>query len=218
MRRLILLLAVFPALLSAQSSPDSLSPGVPRLTLKVNAGALIYPAKQAYAFAANVRIAPQWSIQVGAGAIFASSAFAGLKGESYKGLRLRGGIQYYFYTPKNSAYYLALEGKHHDIRHLSLRHVWRQGQQYVQFMPIERKVRTYAVDWCVGAQTYHGRKKRFLIEPYAGFGIAYHRVRLLLPPDGEPFEEFGEGLFEYPEGNSRWLDLMLGVHVGVALW
>jgi len=218
MRLLILLLAGLPALLPAQSSTDSLSPGVPRLALKVNAGALINPAKQAYAFAANVRLAPQWSMQLGAGAIFASSSFAGLKGESYKGLRLRGGIQYYFYTPKNSAYYLALEGKHHDIRHISRRYVWRQGQQYVQFMPVERKVRTYAVDWCVGAQIFQGKHKRFLIEPYAGFGIAYHRVRLLLPPDGELLDEFGEGLFEYPEGKSRWLDLMLGVHVGVAVW
>lgn len=218
MRLLTLLLAGLPALLPAQSSTDSLSPGVPRLALKVNAGALINPAKQAYAFAANVRLAPRWSMQLGAGAIFASSSFAGLKGESYKGLRLRGGIQYYFYTPKNSAYYLALEGKHHDIRHISRRYVWRQGQQYVQFMPVERKVRTYAVDWCVGAQIFQGKHKRFLIEPYAGFGIAYHRVRLLLPPDGELLDEFGEGLFEYPEGKSRWLDLMLGVHVGVAVW
>ena len=218
MRILILLLAGLPNLLPAQSTPDSLPSGVPRLTLKVNASALLYPAKQSYAFAANVRLAPRWSVQVSAGAIFYSSAFANLKGESYKGLRLRGGIQYFFYTPKNSAFYLALEGKHHDIRHIHLRNVWRQGRQYVQYMHVERTVRTYAVDWCIGAQTFHGRKKRLLIEPYAGFGVAHHRVRLLLPPDGEPFEEIGEGLFEYPEGKSRWLDLMLGVHVGVAIW
>ncbi len=220
MRPIIFLLALIPSCLPAQSDD---APGIPRLTLKTNAGILINPFKQAFSFAADIRLAPQISADIGAGAFFNSTAFADNKGESYRGLRLRAGIKYFLIQAERNAFHVGLEGKYHDIRNIQIREVFRQGQQYLQFYPVERNVQTKGIALRAGWQFYLGAKKRFLLEPYTGLGVLFHEVHSGLPPDAvlvgdDVIEFFTLESFEYEAGKSTTPDALLGVHLGIALW
>lgn len=217
MRLLVLLAALLPLSLVAAVFPDSVpARRIPRLILKTNVGAPLFVAKQSWTVSADLRIAPRLSIQAGGGAFFYSGTFAAREGESYKGLRLRYGVKYFASLSANSAFYVGLEAKYHDIRHRKYRDVFRQGQQYIENLLTDRRVRTHAVGWCIGVQTWNGKRKRLLIEPYSGFGIGFHTVRHLLPADAEPIG--GEGVLEFATGKSRLPELFFGMHIGFAIW
>lgn len=217
MRLLVLLAALLPFALVASVSPDSVpAHRIPLLTLKTNVGAPLFVAKQSWAVAADLRIAPRVSVQAGGGSFFYSGTFAPLEGESYKGLRLRYGIKYFAGISSRTGFYIGLEAKYHDIRHRRFRDVFRQGQQYIENLLTERRVRTHAIGWCIGVQTFNGKRKRLLIEPYAGFGIGFHNVKHDLPPDAEPTGN--DGLFELETGKSRLPELFFGMHMGYIIW
>ena len=220
MRAIVFLLTLLPCYLPAQTDD---APGIPRLTLKTNAGILINPFKQAFGFATDIRLSRRISADIGAGAFFNSAAFANNKGESYRGMRLRAGIKYFLIQSERNAFHVGLEGKYHDIKNIQIREVFRQGQQYLQFYPVERKVRTKGIALRAGWQFYLGAKKRFFIEPYTGLGVLFHDVHSGLPPDatlvGDDVQEFFPlASFEYGEGKSTTPDVLLGLHCGIALW
>ncbi len=193
-------------------------PGLPLLTFKTDIGALLNPFKQAFAFGADVRLSPKISLDAGAGAFIGSVLqYADHRGESYTGLRAQAGLKFYLKRSENAAFYLGPEGKYHDIKHVAIREIFRQGQQYTEFYPVERKVRTQGLAARAGWQFYLGAQKRLLLEPYGGFGVQFNQVRRQLPPDAEMLEEPGF-LFEFVPGNSTTPYLLLGLHVGVALW
>ena len=197
---------------------DGAVPGLPFLTFKTDIGALINPIKQAYFFGADLRLTSRISADAGAGAFIGSALqYADHEGESYKGLRVQAGLKYYLIQSENHGFYLGLEGKYHDIKHVAIREIFRQGQQYLEFYPVERKIRTQGVAGRAGWQFYLGQNKRLLLEPYAGFGVQFNQVERLLPPDAEMIEEPGF-LFEFEPGNSVTPTVHLGVHLGVVLW
>lgn len=214
MRTIVFLILFLPVCLTAQKES-----GIPFFTLKTNVSALLNPIKQAYAFAADFRLSSRISADAGAGAFLGSPLqFAQRKGESYTGLRLRAGLKYYLIQRNRYAFHVGLQGKYHDIKHITIRQVLRQGQQYLEILPVERTLQTYGVAGRTGWQFYLGTNKRLLLEPYCGFGIAWHEARRNLPPDAELIEEGGFLTFEYEQGKSIMPDILLGVYLGVALW
>lgn len=213
-----LILFLLPVCLSAQTGRDTAAPGIPLLAFKINAIPLLNPFKQAIAVSADLRLAPRFSVNAGAGSFLGSIAFANVEGESYTGLRLRAGVKYFPAVSKTSAFYVGIESKYHDINHLRFRRVFRQGQQYLELMKTKREVKTRGLAFCAGGQFYEGPKKRLLIEPFFGLGVAWHEVTLPLPPDAELVEEEEFISLEYDPGRSRILDVLLGIHVGVSMW
>ncbi len=218
MRALAFLFLLLPTGLFAQSAVMPDTPRVPRLTFKVNSGVLLIPFKQAAAFATDIRLAPRWSIDLGAGMFFHSSLFAGTEGESYEGLRTRAGLKYHTASVGTSTFFIGLEGKYQDIRNISIKQVFRQGQQYVEWLPLERNVHTGGVAARIGWQHYFGKRNRILIDHFAGLGIDFHRIQIDLPPDAEIVETARLFTLELPEGNSRRASILLGLHIGYALW
>lgn len=215
MRILIVLLACLPGMAMAQSDA---APGIPRLTLKTNVSTLLNPFKQAYGFGTDLRLTQRTSVDLGAGAFINSATFANNKGESYRGLRLRAGFKYYLKQGVRYGFHIGLEGKYHDITNQTIREVFRQGQQYTEFLTIERKIKTVGLGVIAGWQFYLGQHRGFLIEPYAGVGVLLNNVTRSLPADAELLnrEEFFS--FEYEPGQHALPDLLIGVHVGFALW
>ncbi len=218
MRVLLLFLLLSGARLFAQPGSANGSLELPALTIKTNLPPLLNPFKQAFSLGADLPLARQFSADAGVGAFFNSIYFADQKGESYKGLRLRAGLKYHIPRPGRSTLYIGLEGKYNDIRHISLREVFRQGQQYIEILPVERTVKTRGMAFRMGRQYYTGAYQKILIEPYFGMGLAYTKVTRSLPPDAEllPDNEFLN--FEYGPGTTRILDLVFGVQIGLALW
>jgi len=215
MRTIVFLILFLPVCLTAQKES-----GIPFFTLKTNVSALLNPIKQAWTISGDLRLTPEFSADIGAGTFLGSPLqFAQREGESYKGLRLRAGLKYYLIQRNRYAFHVGLEGKYHDIKHITIRQVLRQGQQYLEILPVERTLKTYGVAGRTGWQFYLGANKRLLLEPYLGFGMATHQVRRILPSDAELFDgEEGFLSFEYEQGKSVWPDILLGVYLGVALW
>lgn len=217
MRSFLLILFVFPYGLSAQK--DAAAGGLPLLTFKTNVTALLNPVKQAYAFGADIRLGSRMTADVGAGAFLGSPLqFASHKGETYKGLRLRAGLKYYLVQKGRSAFHLGMEGKVHNIKHFRFWEVLRQGQQYTEFLLVERKIDTQGLASRAGLQIFLGEKRRFFIEPYAGLGLLFNTVKLQLPPDAEIINDGGIFVFEFEPGRRVSPDLIVGLHFGVAMW
>lgn len=218
MRVLLFLFLLNTSALLAQSGPATGVVELPALTIKTNLTPLLNPFKQAFSLGADLRFARRFSADAGVGAFFNSIYFADQKGESYKGLRLRAGLKYHIPRPGRSTLYIGLEGKYNDIRHISLREVFRQGQQYIEILPVERTVKTRGMAFRMGRQYYSGAYQKILIEPYFGMGLAYTKVTRSLPPDAELLSDNEFLNFEYSPGTTRILDLIFGVQIGLTLW
>lgn len=219
MRYPILLLFLTPIALSAQSPERGNATYLPILTVKTNATALLNPVKIAWELAADVRIAERITIDAGAGTFLDSPLqFAQHEGETYRGIRLRAGAKYYLVQRPRSAFQVGLSGKYHDIRNVQIMQVFRQGRQYIEYYPTERRIKTRGLAVRTGWQFYLGKNKRFLLEPYTGLGVVFHQVSRELPADAEAVTTFREFFtFELQEGDTRIPDLLLGLYVGIPI-
>lgn len=218
MRTLLFLVLLLPISLGAQPDSTTRANALPRLTLKLNSGALLNPFKQAAAFATDIRLAPRISVDLGAGAFLNSTIFAETKGESYRGLRLRAGFKYHLLVEDASTFYIGAEGKYQDIKHMHYQEVFRQGLQYLEILSLKRTVRTSGAAVRIGWQFHFGKNLRWILEQSLGMGMDVNQVSQLLPPDAElvPEERFIN--FELPEGRSQRLALLYSIHFGVLLW
>lgn len=218
MRHLVFLFLLFGTSLFAQNGRDANSTAIPHFTLKTNLGILISPAKQAFAFTTDIRVAPRFSIDVGAGAFFNSLSFAQFKDETYTGLRLRGGFKYYFDALGGNPFHVGVEFKYNGIKNLNYREILRQGGQYVETRLTDRRVKTVGVAARIGWHFFVGKRDQFLVEPFMGLGLMRHDVSFNLPPDAEVFQENGLFSFEYGIGKSTTPDVLLGLHFGYVFW
>lgn len=217
MRLLPLVLLFCSAAVCSATDPHP----IPRLIVKTNATTLINVYKPAVALTADLRVAPRFSVDASAGAILGSPIFAPRQGDTYSGLRLRSGFKYFADISENDAFHIGLEAKYNDVTNTRQRTVLRQGGQYRQIMPTDRLVRTIGFAGRLGWHFYSGANRRLLLELYTGIGGAWHTVkRAGLPPDAQPveFEDRVFFNFEYPNGKSSTLDLLLGLHIGYAIW
>jgi hypothetical protein len=192
---------------------------MPRFTLKTNTSTLLHPFKPAIALTSDIRLSQRFSLDVGAGWILDGWPFANQRGESYQGPRLRLGFKYIHSNPQSrSLGFLGVEAKYNDVIHQQWREVGRQGGQYREILMTRRLVKSTGLAYRMGRQFFLGASKRFIIEPYAGLGIALHTVTMNLPEDAIPFPERGMFLFEYPEGRTLLMDMLYGIHIGYAFW
>ncbi len=220
MRAIIILFAGLPWLGFAQDSLRTAAPEkIPLFVFKTNLSTLVNPYKPAYAFTADIRLAPRISLDLGAGMIFDGNPFANEEGEQYKGGRYRAGAKYYVELGQSYAAHVGLEMKYNDVTHRTWRNVLRQGGQFQQTMLVDREVNTWGAALRTGVQVFFGPRDRLMMEFYGGLGIVRHSVRMRLPPDGEVLDPRGFILnFELPQGVTSGLDFLLGLHFGFALW
>ncbi len=192
---------------------------LPMLVLKANASTLLNPFKPALAATVDVRLSRRFTLDAGVGRILGSSTFANHRGERYQGGRYRAGIKYYMDFGKVGGYYIGFEGKYNSVEHRYWRDVFRQGRQYEETLLVDRRVLTQGLALRIGGQFFFGARKRFVLEPYAGWGLVRHDVSVRTPPDAELlFRGFEWFSLELPEGRSGGLDMLLGIHIGYALW
>jgi hypothetical protein len=112
-----------------------------------------------------------------------------------------------------------LEGKYHDIRHVKVETFLRQGGQYFETLQYDRIVRTQGLAFRMGFQTHFGKQNAFVVEPFFGVGMAVHSVTIHLPPDAERINQEGWLFnFEYDPGQTRSLDILLGINIGWCIW
>lgn len=205
---------------AAEAQTGRLPVEIPRTTLKFNAFPLMSSTKQGLIVTGDFRVSPRIAVDGGMGWYFNSPLLAGHEGEHYRGIGLRAGAQYYFRKKRDQKlFYLGLEGKYNFIRHLAYREAFRQGQQYVQILPVHRKVINSGVAIRAGFPTYFGRKKQFIVEPVFGLGVQFFDVQRDLPYDAElVVPDRPLFTFEIEPGDTRLADVYFGLWLGVALW
>lgn len=216
MRALLFFLLGLPGLIRAQQAAAGFE--IPRLALKAHILPLFNPFKTAADLVADIRLAPAFSVDLGAGRLLHSRFYADEAGESYTGLRLRGGFKYFMPTSGKHALHLGLEARYHDIRHVKVADALRQGGQYVETIQYDRNVRAAGLAFRMGFQGYFGKNDRFVWEPFCGLGFSQYNIRVDVPSDAELLA--GGRLFdlEYPVGKSPGLHFLFGVHLGWCFW
>lgn len=223
-RALLILLLLWPfCTLGAQDTLATGHSGIPRLTLKTNATTLLNIFKPSAMITADLRLAPRWSMDIGAGAFLVSSFFADKPGEHYYGLRARAGMKYFFSLQPDVSWHLGMEAKYNQVQHAYWGRVLRQGGQFEQILLIDRRVKSIGAALRIGVQLYLGRHKRMLVDFYTGFGFVTNNViEKNLPPDAERlfdevFQTFRDD-YQYPTGRRTIPDFLLGIHMGYLFW
>lgn len=223
MIRALILLAVLLPVGSLQAQ-DSLAPQasrIPRLTLKTNVTTLLNTAKTSAMLTADLRLAPRWSVDIGAGSFLFSSFFADDPGEHYYGLRARAGMKYFFSLRPEASWYAGFEAKYNDIQHAYWERLLRQGGQFEQVFLVDRSVKSTGAALRIGAQFYFNADRRLLLDVYTGIGfMANHVAESNHPPDAEPITRglFSADDFMYLNGRHTIADYLLGMHIGYSFW
>jgi hypothetical protein len=215
-------ITVFTLVLSVLAwgqQPESV-PGLPGLVIRASLLPLGNQFKQSANLATDIRLNDQISVDLGAGWMLGSTAFVKYRGESYQGPRFRAGFKYFIQTEARQAAHIGVEAVYQEVLHRKYRNVLRQGGQYAQTLLDRRHVRTTGIYLRTGNYFYLSRNRRWMMEPQFGLGLRFHTVWRSNPPDVEILPP-GRGTFftfEYDEGRSNTLHLLLGLHLGYAFW
>lgn len=216
MRSIVFLFLCLTTLAQAQERAPK--PPRPPFTIKVMPLGLLNPVQQSLMFHADIPLARHFGIEMGVGPVLNSAVYASLKGEEYKGYRVRPALRYYFDNRSGGYSYLALASKFYHIDSKEFVQVLRQGAQYTEWMLRRIVTDTKGVSLQAGAQLYLGARKRFLIEPFIGAGWRWTNVKWSeLPPDAELQEEFRLFQIRRQPGEYSVFDVMAGVRVGWVL-
>lgn len=224
MIRALLLFCLLPfGALHAQDSLLAQRNRIPRLTLKTNITTLLNTAKTSAMLTADLRLAPRWSVDLGAGSFLFSSFFANNPGEHYYGLRARAGLKYFYSLKPGASWHVGIEGKYNDVDHAYWESVLRQGGQFEQILLIDRQVKSTGAALRTGVQMYLGPDKRLLLDFYTGVGFMANDVtESNRPPDAERLFQggflFSRDDFKYPIGRQTRADYLLGLHIGYSFW
>jgi hypothetical protein len=172
------------------SQPATVIPALPPVTFKIAPGPLFNPVQTSLDFRADIPLARRWALEAGGGLIINSEAFAQFSDEYYRGVKIRPAIKFYLQRAEKKDVYLSLVVKHHVIRHAEYGSVTRQGNQYSEWLLLERRLNLWSGLVCVGFQNYLGSRQRFLLETY--FGVGRRRLSVSaanLPADAMDFED-----------------------------
>ena len=186
------------------------------LTIKVFPFEWVSPINQSVTIYSDIPLHRRWSLDAGIGAILHSSGFAEFKGETYQGVRLRTGIRRYLSQDQDGNTAIGLAVKSHVVHNDQYVNVFRQGNQYAEWMLRRRTIHMLAGDIYFSTQLFLGKKDRFFIELFGGGGLRYFQVtRSALPPDvGEQITGFRLFTLELSPG-THWLpDMMAGIYIG----
>ena len=177
MRYLSLLLFLFAAsALSAQpraifeEGDGPAERRLPRYTLKTDFLPWLWGFKRAANLSGDIRLSRHWTTDASLGYFLNSNTFARLDGESYRGLRLRGGINFFPAPQKRSPVFLGLQLKYNNILNKTWRQLSRQGDQYLQWQLTDRRLQDYGVMFRISRRYYLGSNGRFFLDYAAGIG------------------------------------------------
>jgi Protein of unknown function (DUF3575) len=207
-----------PVLLWSQESNVPTRFQVPKVSIRTNMLTLINVFQQSYGVGAEVRIARRWSFDVNGGAFFGAIPVADNVGESYRGLRWRSTLKYYYYLSEKCGFYAGIEGKYNNIDHRSYKNISRQGGQFNEIKLIQRDIIIKGGNVGSGLQWCFGPKQRFVLDTYLGFGMKERDISIDFPPDAELLGFFRSLTFERAVGVKRVPDLVFNVSLGIAIW
>jgi len=201
----------------AQDIAPKQKPGRPPYILKTIPSNLIHPIQQSIDIQASIPIASRWGLELGVGAVVNSWSLAVFKDESYKGLKLKPAIKYYTKRSAMGDSYLSLAFKYKNIRNDRYVNVIRQGGQYAEWLPERRRLVSWGVALRAGSQQYLGDRKRWVIEPYFGFGIRRLLLSGNLPANAEFLDERNPFNGNRRPGIYTDPDILLGFSLGWVL-
>ncbi len=214
-RALLIWLALIPFLGKAQENTDTFRLSRPPFLLKTAHLELINPYQQSFALLAELPLSQRWSLEPGASLVFNSLSLAPQKGEHYKGIKWRTTLKYYLKRSARINTYLGLTFKYNDIKHDHYVNALRQGGQYNEWLLERRNLQTWGIGMRYGFQNYWGKRKKWIVEPYAGFGFRQTRIRNdALPGDAERVNE--GRIFNFVRAPGVYLvpDVMWGIYMG----
>ena len=201
-----------------QDSFPAQQPIRPPFTFKVSPLALMNPVQQSLVFQADIPVYRRWGLDLGLGPILNSSFYASKQGESYRGMRYRPAIKYYMRSERGNYSYLSISFKIDEIFSTQYVELFRQGRQYQEWWRAHTHVATRGVSLQFGAQEYLGKRKRWLLEPFVGFGVRQKKVTTdNWPSDAEPTIDPGVFDFERRSGTYDAVDVMAGMRLGWVL-
>lgn len=190
----------------------------PPFTLGILPLALINPVQQSVSVQADIPLSSRWGVQAGIGWVFNSSSFAMHKGETYTGLKLKPAVKYYMKRSASGNSYISLVYKYNDLYNKNYINLLRQGGQYTEWSLQRKHIVTHGLSLQLGAQEYFGKNKKWMIEPFLGFGLRQIRVAYdALPPDAELLEVERFFSIERTEGLYKLPDLVIGISLGLHL-
>lgn len=206
MKKIIFCLFLLPFSMGAQDN------GLPKFTVKTNALSLLSPFARAAVLSSDIRLAERWSADIGVGYLFDNPYLASIKGESFKGSRVIGGVNYFYRE------YLAigLEGRLQSVVHQRYISLLRQGSSYVENRIQERKLKYAAATVRFSKFIYFGKENNYFIQSSMGLGAVRTAIEEDLPPDSERVRNLRVINFERSAGIYWTPNLYLSVHFGMA--
>lgn len=213
---LFLMLAVSSLTAQDNTSKDSDSPS--ELVVKMELLQLASPFKQSVGVHMDYRFAPHHRFDMAAGLILDSRIFADEKGESYQGPRVRIGWKFAFVERRRASLYTGLEFGFDDITHRYFDQVQRQGNNYTEYLLVNRHLTSLSGTARFGVMIFLGKNRRFMIEPEIKLGVAQHNVSFRNPDDVVIFEPRTDFFnFQSDEGMSYRFLPSVGFHIGYVL-
>ena len=185
------------------------------LVFKTSPLGFVNPFQQTVELLTDIPIATHWGLELGAVWVTNSLVFAQFKGEMYRGLKLKPAIKYYFERTDGVGSYLAFALKYHQIHNDRYKQEWRQGGQYTEWALRRRSVVAWGASVKFGTQQYLDNKKRWIIEPFMGFGVRRKVItQEASPPDAEQFDT--RAFFSILKQPGTYLggDLLVGIYFG----
>ncbi len=183
---LFFILLQLPVVMWSQSA--TAIPERPPFTFKFVPWPLLNPVQTSFDVRMDIPVARRWALEAGGGLILNSEPFAQFKNEYYRGVKIRPAIKFFLQRGEKKDVYLSLVVKNHMIRHAEYRSVTRQGNQYSEWLLLERRLNLRSGLICVGFQNYLGSNRRFLLETF--FGVGRRRLSVSeaeLPADATSF-------------------------------
>ncbi len=186
----------------------------PPFTLKIAALDLINPIHQTILLQTDIPLAARWGIDVGVGWVFNSTNFAQYKEETFRGLKVRPAIKYYFSRSKAGDDYISLVFKYNNLYNDRYVDVLRQGRQYSEWMLQRRHYTTLGISARIGTQLYMDKAQRWIVEPFFGLGTRQVTIKNGdLPPDAELIDNRNFFSLERVPGTYSSPDIMLGCFI-----
>ncbi len=189
----------------------------PPKTLKTNPLEFANPFHHNLLIQADLPFSHRWGADVGLGIITGSSVYAFEEGETFRGIYLRPALKFYIQQDVNWNVYAAAAAKCSWVNNTAIALISRQGGQYLEYIPIDRRRQVLGGQVYFGVQQFMGPKKRFFMEFFVGGGVRrLHLQTNNLPEDGEFTTNEGINLLEPSLQNGTLVspDAVLGFCVG----
>ena len=215
MRLIILFWAILPLHLLAQSTTEDADRRHMPYSLKIAPTGLLNLLQTSLTLQSDIPLGGRWGLDAGVAGIFASSPFAQYSGEYFLGYKLRPIFKYYLRPYVLDRRYVGIVLKFSDIYNRRYYRTTRQGGQYEEWLLLRRRQISGGVSLQFGGIHFWGKNKRWLLEPFLGFGVRWiQNYPAQTPPDAVQVRPRGFFDFTLEERVYAAPDLMFGLHIG----